>query len=273
MTVKLAGPVGVSPVVSLIGFNPMAVSWLLMCATPALPQVEEGDDTGTNPINFTWDWRAYVEMQDVPEGDNSLTMMTIEQRVPINKSMNFRFRVRHVSLSLDPQSDGTSTEVSGLGDWDARVTYVPSVGARGAIAVGLEATFNTATNRLLGSGKTTLGPQVFGVLWSPPGGGALISPAYRYVFDIAGDDDRGTVSRSQIDIFYLWLAKSKKWWVLADPQGLIDHESETGYALFEAAYGRMMFAGLSSYVRPSIGIGNDRPYEWSAELGFKVIYR
>ena len=246
---------------------------LLAAAGPAEAQVDEKDSTGTNPINFTWDWRTFVELQDIPGGDNSSTVVTIEQRIPISDKMNFRYRIKRASVSFDPEKDGSTTEVSGMGDFDSRVIYVPKVGRRGALAVGLEATFDTASNRLLGTGRNLLGPQIFGVLWRPAGGGVLAAPAYQYVFDYSGDDDRAPVSRSQLDFFYLWLDKGQKWWVLADPQALIDHENDIEFALFEAEYGRMMFAGLSSYVRPSIGIGNDRPYDWSIELGLKVIYR
>ncbi len=54
---------------------------------------------------------------------------------------------------------------------------------------------------------------------------------------------------------------------------MIDHENDLGFVLFEAEYGRMMFGGLSSYFRARLGIGEDRPYNWSGELGFKVIWR
>jgi len=252
-----------------------AAALILTTSAAGTAMAQDGsDNSGTNPINFTWDWRSYVEMQDIGKSeDTSLTLQTIEQRMPVGSKANFRYRVRHVSLSLDPGGEGTSREISGLGDWDTRVLYVPKVSAKAALVVGLEASFNTASNRFLGSGKTTLGPQIFGVFFRPPGGGALIAPAYQYVFHVAGDADRADISRSQFDVFYLWLDKGKKWWVMANPQAVIDHEGETEFALLEAEYGRMMFAGLSSYVRPSVGIGEHRPYDLSAEFGLKVIYK
>ena len=87
------------------------------------------------------------------------------------------------------------------------------------------------------------------------------------------DAARSDVLRSQFDLFYLRLAGDSKWWILADPQAVIDHENDLGFALLEAEYGRMMFGGLSSYFRASFGIGKDRPYNWSGEFGFKVIWR
>lgn len=142
-----------------------------------------------------------------------------------------------------------------------------------SLALGLEATFDTATNPLLGGGKNTLGPQIFGVFFKPPGGGVLVAPAYQYVFDIGGEDARPTVKRSQFDLFYLWLTEKKNGWVLANPQAVIDPENDTSFALGEFEYGRMMYFGISSYTRASVGIGEDRPYDYSFEVGFKVIYR
>jgi hypothetical protein len=242
----------------------------LAFAVPTAAQDE--DKSGTNPINFTWDWRTYMEMINL-EGDHSVTVQTIEQRIPLGKKMNFRYKVKHVAISTAPDSTGLSREYSGLGDWSARVLYVPFANTKRALAFGLEGTFDTASNDFLGLGKTTLGPQVFGVFFKPPGGGVLVAPAYQYVFDIAGDDNRMDISQSKFDLFYLWLDKNKKWWALANPQAVIDHERETDFGLFEMEAGRMILGGISSYVRASAGIGADRPYELSGEFGFKAIYR
>jgi hypothetical protein len=76
-----------------------------------------------------------------------------------------------------------------------------------------------------------------------------------------------------IDLFVVWISSDKKRWVIVDPQIIIDHENDLEYSLLDVEMGKMMFAGLSSYIRPSVGIGADRPTDWSAELGFKVIWR
>lgn len=243
----------------------------LTVSSPVQAQ-EKKDNTGTNPISFTYDWRSYVEFITPNDGDNSTVVRTIEQRYPLGK-YQFRFRVRHTAISLDPEGDGSSIETSGLGDWDARLLTVPIVNQKWALAFGLESIFDTATNVRLGAGKYSLGPQVFGVLFGPPGPGKLVAPAYQYVFSIAGDDDRADVRRSQFDLFYLILAKDKKWWSLINPQAVIDHENDASFALLEVEYGRMILGGMSSYVRPSFGLGDDKPYDWSAEFGFKAIWR
>jgi len=99
----------------------LASSWL---ATPVFAQVDKKDKTGTNPVNFTCDWRSYVEFQDLGDGDNSQAVFTVEQRFPIGDKYQFRFRARYNSLSMDPEEDGSSVETSGTGDWDARFLWV-----------------------------------------------------------------------------------------------------------------------------------------------------
>ena len=232
--------------------------------------VAQEDNSGTNPIGFTWDFRFYPEAQSRP-GDNSSQTFTFEHRVPLSNKLQFRTRSRFVSNTLD--SPGGSVSTTGFGDMDIRLLYIASAGPKFALATGLEAFLKTASQPNLGEGRTSLGPQVFAVFFGALGPGTLIAPAYQYVFDIAGDDGRAEVSRSLVDLFVLWIAPSKKFWLLADPQFIFDHENDRNWSQLEFEAGSMMFGPTSNYIRVSIGIGEDRAYDWSIEFGFKVIWR
>ena len=70
---------------------------------------------------------------------------------------------------------------------DFRFLAVPYANNKWGIATGLEAFFPTATNDLLGTGKTSLRPQVFGGFFGLLGKGSIFAPGYLYVFDVAGD--------------------------------------------------------------------------------------
>ena len=35
---------------------------------------------------------------------------------------------------------------------------------------------------------------------------------------------------------------------------------------------RIEYRQMSSYIRPGIGIGSDRPLDWNLEIGFRVIF-
>lgn len=229
----------------------------------------QDDNSGTNPIAFTWDFRFYPEAKSLP-GNNSSQTFTFEHRVPLG-SWQFRTKSSFVSSTVD--TPGGSVTTTGFGDSSVRLLTVPIAGPKFALAGGLEAFLNTASQPNLGEGRTSLGPQVFAVFFGALGQGTLIAPAYQYTFDIAGDDGRAQVSRSLIDVFIVWIAPSKKFWLIADPQFIFDHENDLNWAQLEFEAGSMMFGPTSNYIRPSIGIGDDKAYDWSIEFGFKVIWR
>jgi hypothetical protein len=243
----------------------------LMLAVSAISlsaQEKKADNSGTNPVNFTFDFRMWMEVEML-EGDNSFTKTAFEYRAPVSKTVAARFRGYKIDLS---QGSGSTT--TGFGDMDARLIWVPKVTRKGAIALGMEATFNTASQPILGTGKTTLGPQAFLVFFQPFGiKGSILAPAYQYVFDVAGDDDRADISRSAFDLFFVWLASDKRHWITINPTMVIDHENEKEFAVFETEVGQMMFGPTSSYIRPGVGIGDDKPYDWNIEFGFKVIWK
>ncbi|MBW2725888.1 MAG: hypothetical protein JRE71_16040 [Deltaproteobacteria bacterium] len=262
------------------GYTVVLALILLVAATSVSIAAEPNEDkakdsTGTNPINFTNDFRIYMELQGLNAGKNSGgQMMTFEYRKPIGDDWQVRTRLRGVSRSLDVDADGRSETTTGVGDFDVRLLTIPHLAKTWAVATGIEVTLDTATDDLLGEGKWLLGPQVFLVSFSPFGiPGTLFAPAYQHVFHVAGDGDRADVNRSLIDLFIVWISPDKKNWIVVDPQIIIDHENDEEYSLVDVELGQMMFGGLSSYIRPSVGIGADRPLDWSAELGFKVIWR
>ena len=247
-----------------------AIALALVAGAVPSSLLGQDDNSGTNPIAFTWDFRFYPEAKSLP-GDNSSQTFTFEHRVPLSSNLQFRTKSSFVSSTVD--TPGGSVTTTGFGDTSARLLTVPIAGPKFALATGLEAFFNTASQPNLGEGRTSLGPQVFAVFFGTLGPGTLIAPAYQYTFDIAGDDGRAKVSRSSLDLFILWIAPSKKFWLLADPQYIFDHENDRNWGQLEFEAGAMMFGPTSNYIRPSIGIGEDRVYDWSIEFGFKVIWR
>ena len=99
----------------------------------ALPVQAQEDNTGTNPVNFTYDFRLYAEMASLPIDDSSLITNTVELRWPFGRDvanlkgvgagsvyydMGSRFgtrvRARYSNLSVDVPGSGTFS-VSGIG--------------------------------------------------------------------------------------------------------------------------------------------------------------
>jgi hypothetical protein len=221
---------------------------VLVVAGLTVPVRAQQDNTGTNPVNFTYDFRLYAEMASLPQDDGSLITNTIEFRWPFGRDV--------------ANLKGESTDS-------------PFVSPKTIIALGLEAFFDTATNDALGSGKTSLGPTVIGVFPGLVGPGSLFAPAYQYVFDVAGSDDRADISRSQIDLYFVWALAAGKNWLIVDPQVIFDHENNKTPALVEAEWGFMIAPkiGVSGWARPGVGIGSDRLYDWNLEAGLKFVWR
>jgi outer membrane protein assembly factor BamA len=208
--------------------------------TPGFAQKDtQKDNTGTNPANFTYDFRLIAEMAELDDPGGSALTTTFEFRWPLGrdvanlrgdesgslfydmgKKFGARIRARYKNLSVDTPGVAPfgASEVSGIGDFDARVLYMAYASKKLIVVPGLEAFFDTASNDALGSGKTSLGPVIFAVFPGILGGSSLFAPGYQYIFDIAGDDSRSDISRSQIDLYFVWLLSKGKNWLIVDPQ-------------------------------------------------------
>jgi hypothetical protein len=268
-----------------------------VAAASAPPQADtkKKDNSGTNPANFTYEFRLSTEMAELTSrsGGGSRDIRTFELRVPLGRDLanltggsesrfnqmgqtwQLRGRARTENLSVDNPGafPFESSEVSGIGDMDARVLNIPYSSKGVVIAAGLEGYFDTASNDALGAGTTSLAPQVFAVFPNLLGPGSLFAPGYQYVFDVAGDGP--DVSRSQIDLYFVWMLAKGKNWLLVDPQILIDHKNSIETGTFEVEWGYMVVpkSGISIYVRPGVGIGAYRPYSWNLEFGLKFVWR
>jgi len=226
----------------------------------------KGDKSGTNPINFTHDFRIYNEYQwlNTP-GDSNQNITTVEFRTPFSKGKwQFRMRGRYQTLNIDRNDDGIDeVDDSGFGDFDFRFLTVPYINMKKkrAVAVGLETFLPTATEDALGSGALSFGPQVFVVFFAPFGiKGTLIAPAYQHKFSLDEDEGRSDVHQGLIDLYFLWMSKDRQFWVLLDPQIVIDYEQQIEYMIFDAEFGTMLdkyfgTKGHSVYLRPAIGKG------------------
>ncbi|MCK5439183.1 MAG: hypothetical protein KAI97_04530, partial [Gemmatimonadetes bacterium] len=243
---------------------------VLLLATATIASAQE-DNTGTNPVNFTYDFRLITEMQSFTEDAGSLLKHTLEFRAPLGRNIAnltgaeagtlfrdlgntfaLRFRAYHQDLSLNDPTSSETTEVSGIGDFDARLLAIAYTSPKLILAPGLEAFFDTASNDALGSGKHSLGPVLFAVLPGILGGRSLFAPGYQYIFDIGGESDRTDISRSQIDLYFVWMLAANKNWLIVNPQIILDHENSAEFMTVDAEWGFMIApkSGISGYVRP-----------------------
>ena len=241
-----------------------------------------GDQSGTNPINFTFDARLYNEYLWLnTRGDGIRNVTTFEYRQPLlDGRLQFRTRLRATAVEADVTGNGSDDiESFGLGEIDFRFLTVPYIDMqkRRALAIGLE-TFLPTGNSAVGSETASLGPQIFGVFFAPFGiPGTLVAPAYQHKFSFYEEGDVTELHQGLLDLFVLWISEDKQIWILGNPQGVLDYRQSVQFGNVDIEFGTMLDRwvdrkGQSIYVRPAFGMGKDRPFDSALEVGYKVIW-
>ena len=140
----------------------LPVCLALAISGPAVAQKgpTDKDNTGTNPVNFTYDLRFYNEWAQFPDDGGSLSTQTFELRWPLGRNLAnmkgegagslfhdmgqlaaLRIKARYKQLSIETPgaSPFETSEVSGIGDFDVRVLAIPYARPKFVFAGGLEA--------------------------------------------------------------------------------------------------------------------------------------
>ena len=239
--------------------------------------VDTDDQSGTNPINFTFDARIYNEhlWLNVP-GDAYQNVTTFEFRAPIaDGKWQMRAKLRAVDLDIDR----AGISEFGFGDMDLRFLTVPILipEKKFAIAVGAEFFIPTGSDDLLSSNAFTIGPQIFFGFFGVFNWIDLIAPGYQHRFSVYEESGVGDVHTGIIDLFILKTFNDKQQWVMLNPQTILDYEEQTQYIQFDAEFGTMLDNfiepnGHSVYLRPTLGILGDRPNKYGIEFGYKIIW-
>lgn len=243
----------------------------------------EKDETGTNPINFTFDARLYNEYQWLnTAGDGGQNITTFEFRAPFaDGKWQFRSKLRAVDLKADFNDDGTDdVDDFGFGDIDVRFMTIPYMNMQKklAVALGVEFFLNTASEDSLGAGAWTVAPLVFLPIFNPLGPGSIFVPGYQHKISFYEDSGRDQVHLGLIDFFLVKTFAQNQYWAYIDPQIVLDYENSREFMLLELQGGMMLdkfvgSKGHSIWILPSFGVGSDSPYDFSFEVGYKYIWR
>jgi hypothetical protein len=142
-----------------------------------------------------------------------------------------------------------------------------------AVATGVEFFLDTASEDALGAGATSVAPFIFLGFFNPIGKGSIFVPGYQHTISIDEAKGRDKVQQGLIDMFLVKTWNANKYWGYVDPQIVLDYETHTEFMLLEIQAGMMLGrAGHSIWAMPSFGMGTDRPYNFSLELGYKVVW-
>ncbi|MCK5485880.1 MAG: hypothetical protein KAI86_06685, partial [Desulfobacterales bacterium] len=233
--------------------------------------------------NFTFDARLYNEYQWLnTAGDGGQNITTFEFRAPFaDGKWQFRSKLRAVDLKADFNDDGTDdVDDFGFGDIDVRFMTIPYINMQKklAVALGVEFFLNTASEDSLGAGAWTVAPLVFLPIFNPLGPGSIFVPGYQHKISFYEDSGRDQVHLGLIDFFLVKTFAQNQYWAYIDPQIVLDYENSREFMLVELQGGMMLdkfvgSKGHSIWILPSFGVGSDRPYDFSFEVGYKYIWR
>lgn len=226
------------------------------------------DKSGTDPTKFLRTLSVRNEYQRLTN-DTSFNITSLTYIEPFaGGRANVRVKAPVV------YTDATGDDEFGFGDLSVRANWLPIVDAERGILFGAEVIGDTASEDVLGRGKWILGPSVTYAMFVSPR--MIFAPAYQHNVSFAGDNDRGDVNESVIDLYMVFTAADKRSWFIVDPTLVVDWENDENTPVtLEVEYGRNVGAlwggALNAYVRPGVGIGQDRPYDWNVEVGFTVV--
>ena len=236
---------------------------LAASALAAPSHLDEEDQTGTNPAKFTRTLILFNEFRSLGN-EAAFDEAMFRYIQPFGENLKVQ-----LSLPLD-STDASGDTVFGFGELSLKFNYRAWMNERNALILNLDTFWPTATRDEFMSGKYVLDPGFTYALFFEQGA-MIFAPSLQQKISYAGDAARDDVNQTQADLYFVW-RPTKTSWLTIDPQIVRDWQADTEFGQLEIEYGRVMFGGMSAYLRPGIGIGADRPLEWNLEFGLKVVH-
>jgi len=247
---------------------------LLMSAT-GIAHAEMKSDTLTNkvdaaqaedPSQFFTRVEFFNELQQY-SGNNYLNFTTIRGTSKLGKRFTTRVDIPFTYCSFTPEGENKQF---GLGDISFRLLgYKIFQTPKTAVTASIELVLNTAQSPYLGLGKNILIP-VISYSRVMVDKRVIASLAFQQAYSFSGDESRGDINFSKLQVILINVWSRKMWTVIA-PEFYLDYENGGASMNFE---GRFVFAPkprLNVWVQPGIGVFGDfiGRYQWSVETGIR----
>jgi hypothetical protein len=248
----------------LLGANPVVAQDV---ADTSAPKKENDGTDPTSPVRFLKFNFEHLDLA-LPEslpGDNSNTF-ALEFQQPFDRTA---VKVKLPITSLDALGDSSY----GLGDVSAKVSHVASVSKTHGIVLGAEMIFDTASRPELGTGKTVFKPSFIYAFFLEDG--HIFAPALVQSVSIAGDENRDNINSTTIDFYFVPKLANPKFFMTLDPAITKDWHNDKFFFITAATVGYTigpMLGGKGQViVKPTIGLGGDKPTGWGIQAGFQLI--
>ena len=225
------------------------------------------DRTGTNPavLRSTIDWSHRVTR--LRDDGTAFAWTPAYQHAYAGNTQRVG-----LSVPVAAQEAGGVGEV-GLGDLAARWEWLAHDEDEQATVVSVDMAFDTATERSLGTGRTLFAPALSQVFQLSDTRLLAFSYEQRFSVDSGPEDslNRGTLRPR----FVASNEGFSRWWLI-EPSVTVDFQEdldswaalavERGWVL-----GEVRGAGFSAFVRPEVGVGGHREYDWAMLVGLRVV--
>lgn len=229
---------------------------------------ETKDTSGTNPAVITRTLQISNEYRFLP-GDEYYNQTLLRYTEPF---LDGKVGVR-LTLPLEA-TNLTAEDEFGIGDIAAKFSWIPYMSRHQAFILSTEIYAPTASEDILGTGKWVAAPGLTWAYFASPE--IIIAPAYIQNLSFAGKDDRADVNRGDFDLYFVYRPHGKRWWITSDTTVSYDFETDATPVSWELNFGRNLAkfkagSALNGYIRPGVGIGSDRPYDFNVEVGLTLV--
>jgi hypothetical protein len=224
------------------------------------------DTSGTNPTLLLRSLNLSNEYSKLQSG-SYLNNLSLKYTEPfMDGKMSLKLNVPALQTDAGPGG-------SGLGDMSLKWTWVASVAKTEGWVVNSELYAPTGEDFFTGE-QWVVAPGITYVRFLSPE--VIVAPAYVHSLGFAGNERAVDVNAGTIDLYVVYRPQGQSWWLTADLTMSLNYENTAQTPMnFELQYGRKLGkvggATVNGFLRPGIGIGDDRPYDWNLQIGLSLI--
>lgn len=180
-----------------------------------------------------------------------------------NRLTRKRGSIFRFDIPITVNNNGQNTR-AGLGDIYLQDILIPYSNPKFALGAGAALTLPTATDARFGRGKWIASPIVAPVLLFQKRG-FLVWKLQDYI-SFAGDSKRPDVHNFSVRPIFVWRFH-QRWWTQIEAESVTDFEKANHTSFWTGvALGRMMNRKTGVWVKPEIGLGPYRPFDFAIRL-------
>jgi hypothetical protein len=142
----------------------------------------------------------------------------------------------------------------------------------GAIILGAEMEFDTASRPELGAGRNVLTGSL--TIERKLASGAIFAPTIAHGVGLWGRGDK-SINFTRLNLYFVAHIDNAKIYATIDPAMTIDWADDSQYADIALTlgynFGRIIGADAQVFIRPSAGVGGARSFDWGVELGLQLL--